>query len=404
MSSSMKFGIILAVGLLSTYIGWNTYNYFFSISTPEVNVVGMEEGGAYTGEYKASIQGKDAYKVGRLTVKVDGKPFIDNVKISKKNFDYPFILPTKDLQEGEHLLEVEITNSAYNKRHAKTELHFKVDNQPLRAAFVKNESDAKIWQGRTLHLQFQTNKEIKEAHVKTLSKSYPCFRESDRTFTYECFVPIDVEEDPRENPLTLEIKDYVGNRLTLQGKFQVVAFPFKKQSIKIDAQKYKAEQEAGASEKQFEIDAEALTKKSPQKKLWLGLFITPLEMKDPKQITTEYGVIRATQERGLMRHKAIDLYAMPKSVVWAPQDGIVVMKARYAHSGNTVAIDHGWGIISYFFHLDTFAPVEIGEKIKKGNPVGTLGKTGYATGYHLHWEMRVGNVAIDPMEWTKPNF
>ena len=95
---------------------------------------------------------------------------------------------------------------------------------------------------------------------------------------------------------------------------------------------------------------------------------------------------------------------MPKSVVWAPQDGVVVMKARFAHSGNTVVIDHGYGILSMFFHLDSFAPIEVGETIKKGNPIGTLGKTGYATGYHLHWELRIGNVPVDPMEWTKPGF
>ena len=98
------------------------------------------------------------------------------------------------------------------------------------------------------------------------------------------------------------------------------------------------------------------------------------------------------------------MYATQKSVIWASQDGIVVLKNLFAHSGNTVVIDHGWGVLTLLFHLDTFAPLEVGDMIKKGKPVGTLGKTGYATGYHVHWEMRVGNVAVDPLEWTKPNF
>ena len=115
-------------------------------------------------------------------------------------------------------------------------------------------------------------------------------------------------------------------------------------------------------------------------------------------------MIRATQERGLRQHKALDVYTTPKSVVWATQDGVVALKGRYAHSGNTVVIDHGYGLLSLFFHLDTFAPIEVGEKIKKGNPMGTLGKTGYATGWHLHWEMRLNNVAIEPLEWTKQGF
>jgi len=43
-------------------------------------------------------------------------------------------------------------------------------------------------------------------------------------------------------------------------------------------------------------------------------------------------------------------------------------------------------------------------ELKKGKPIGTVGKTGYASGYHLHWEIRVDNVAVDPMQWTKHNF
>lgn len=173
----------------------------------------------------------------------------------------------------------------------------------------------------------------------------------------------------------------------------------------MNSDKMKEENEAGyLTEKEFEREVEELTAYSPASKLWQGVFVTPIEIKDKNQLTSDFGVIRATQERGLRQHKALDLYAMPKSVVWAPQDGVVVLKNRYAHSGNTVIIDHGCGILSMFFHLDSYAPIEVGEKIKRGNPVGKLGKTGYATGYHLHWEMRINNIAVDPMQWTKLDF
>ena len=92
---------------------------------------------------------------------------------------------------------------------------------------------------------------------------------------------------------------------------------------------------------------------------------------------------------------------MPRSVVWAPQDGIVVMKDRFAPSGNTVIVDHGLGILSLFYHLEDFADIEVGQKILQGNPLGTIGKTGFATGYHLHWEMRINNTPVDPLQWIK---
>lgn len=118
-------------------------------------------------------------------------------------------------------------------------------------------------------------------------------------------------------------------------------------------------------------------------------------------ISTDFGVLRTTQERGKYRHNAVDLLGTPRAVVWADQDGVIVIKDRFVHSGNTICIDHGCGVISLFFHLDDFANVAVGQKIKKGSPIGTLGKTGYASGYHLHWEVRIHNIQVDPMQWTK---
>jgi murein DD-endopeptidase MepM/ murein hydrolase activator NlpD len=57
-----------------------------------------------------------------------------------------------------------------------------------------------------------------------------------------------------------------------------------------------------------------------------------------------------------------------------------------------------------FFHLEDFANINVGDKVAMGRPVGTLGKTGHATGYHLHWEMRINNIPIDPMQWTREIF
>jgi len=158
----------------------------------------------------------------------------------------------------------------------------------------------------------------------------------------------------------------------------------------------------GMSHDKLNEDLKRLAEESPKQKLWDGIFYAPTEI---IRISTEFGTVRRTQERGIYAHKGIDIVNTPKSVVWAPQDGVIVLKDRYAFSGNTVAIDHGWGIISLLFHLDSFADdIEVGKKVKRGNPIGKLGKTGYASGYHLHWEMRVNNTEIDPNEWTKQGF
>ncbi len=135
--------------------------------------------------------------------------------------------------------------------------------------------------------------------------------------------------------------------------------------------------------------------------MWRGAFCAPIDI---ERISCEFGTIRTTQHKGRYAHKALDIINTPKSVVWSPQEGIVVLKDRFAGSGNTVVIDHGCGVLSLFFHLHDFAGIEVGQKLAQGNPIGKIGKTGEATGYHLHWEMRVDNVAVDPMQWTKTTF
>jgi murein DD-endopeptidase MepM/ murein hydrolase activator NlpD len=402
--SYIKVGIFSALVLIGLVVGWRFYGNYGGATVPHIEVTGIRPNQGLSGDVSIVVKGSDASKIASVTVLIDEKPLVKELELSKKTFSYPLTLSSKELSQGHHVLRVVVENDAHEKKITRLEVPFYSDNLPLQASLTKNESDARIYQGRTLHVAFQANKEIKDAHMKTLSQSYPCYLQSNRGFIYECFVPIDCEEIPQEYPYSIEVTDWAGTTLHLDGTFHVVAFPFKKQTIRVDKEKIKEENEIGLPEKQLETAIEELTKKSPHKKLWSGRFIVPLELTDNKQITSDFGVIRATQERGLSQHKALDLVAFPKAVVWAPQDGIVVIKERYAHSGNTIAIDHGYGLMSLFFHLDQFAPVNVGDPVKKGNPVGTVGKTGYATGYHLHWEMRVNTVPVDPLEWTTPNF
>lgn len=400
----LRTSIILFLALFFGWFGYRNYLYFFSETVPNFKIHGIENEGYYGQDIKCIIEGSDDYKVSNISIYLDDLPLISNFKISRKRFDYNFNIPVDTLDNGEHKLRVNIESGAYSKAKNNKEIKFYVDTLPIQLAFIKNSSDNNVYQGRTVHIKFKVNKEIKGAIATCLSSKYDCFPESHKSLIYECYIPTDCELVSGEYPIIVEVSDKIGNKLTSETKFKSLSFPFKKQVIKIAPEKIKEANDSGLSEKQFESVVEELTFKSPKEKLWKGSFITPIEIKDRNQITTEFGVIRATQERGLRQHKALDLYTTPKSVVWASQDGVVVLKDTFAHSGNTIAVDHGYGLISLYFHLDSFADINVGDKVKKGNPLGKLGKTGYATGYHLHWELRLSNVPVDPMEWTKSNF
>ena len=396
-----KYIILPIILFITTWIVWGVYNYAFDISKPELTIYGLENDGYCSGETHCIIKGKDEYKVSDISVWLDGSLIVNKFKVNKKEFEHQLPLFTKSLPNGKHLLKIEVVDSSYNKNRSIKEINFKVDNVPLQAVFLKPNNEYKVFQGKTLHLQFQVNKDIKDAKINLLSKTFECFPESKASSIYECYIPISCEEIPNEYPLTILITDYTGKVLNLDGKFQIIPFPFKKQILNIGAQKVKEAEAVGIKQEILEEEIAELVKKSPKQKLWQGEFYIPMEM---TKLTCDYGTKRITQEKGCYMHKAVDIIGMPKTVIWAPQDGVIIIKNLYVQSGNTVVIDHGYGVFTLLYHLDKFANINVGEKIKKGNPVGTMGKTGYATGYHLHWEMRINNVHTDPMQWVKCDF
>ncbi len=397
MNKGSKFFIVAAGFFVISWVSLRTYHYFFDTSSPLIVLHGLEDQGHYAGNIQCILSGNDGYKVSDISVWLDSAPLINRFKINRREFDHPFNISSQALSNGKHTLRIEAVNGTYRRNKIVQERSFIVDNVPLQAAFVKPDSDLKVFQGRTLHLQFQVNKEIKTATVRTLANTFNSFPESPQSSIYEAYIPISCEESPNEYLFTLEIQDHVGNKQLLENKFQVIGYPFKRQTLTFNQDPKLDTQYADFKEEQLP----ELTTKSPTEKLWRGSFCMPLEMTG---VTCDFGTVRTTKEHGRYAHKAVDLAGRPKSVVWSAQDGIVIVKDRFNRSGNTIIVDHGRGVLTLYCHLDSFANINVGDKVRKGNPLGKMGKTGYATNDHLHWAMYVNNVPVDPMQWTKNNF
>lgn len=389
-----KFILIIILGYFSFYIGKSIYFYYFDKSFPIVNLIGINDNGYYSGVLKFNIDGSDEYKIKNFSVMLDEKIIVNKNRINSSSFSYPISIPTFSLENGEHELKVIVLDSAKKTNTTEKNIKFNVDNIPLEVNLIKKENEIKVLQGNTLHLNFQSNKTGLKAYANTLSYKVPCVLESNRSKIYECFIPISTDEIPNEYLLTINFEDNVGNKAIIETTYQVISQNFKKEQISIGK---KLDLESRTNDDLRERIKEC-TLNSPNKKLWNGKFYAPCLFKAQ---TTSFGVIRTSMERGKYRHDAIDFSATPRSPVWACQDGMVVIKDNFIYTGNTVVIDHGCGILSLYAHLDSFAPIEVGQFIKRGNILGTVGMTGYATGYHLHWEIRICNVPINPMEWIK---
>lgn len=394
--------VYVAIFFLCAVSSYWAYLYFGTTTPPLIEITDMRDGGYYAGDKECLLRVKGDYTIKTISMWVDDKPLVNRFKVNSTCFERVMPILSKVISNGKHVLKIEAQDGSYNHNTTVKEINFTVDNVPLQAAFVKSDAEFKVFQGRTLHVQFQVNKSlIKSAVVKVLSHSYPCVPEMAKSNIYECFVPISSEEVPNEYLFSIEIEDMVGNCVTLENKFHVVMYPFKKQKLSVQKEKIQKESELGLPADALEAALKQCAQASPAEKLWHSVFYIPCDMTG---VSTEFGTIRTTQDRGKYPHNAIDLLARPKSVVWAAQDGVVILKERYAHSGLTVGIDHGCGVITLYYHLDSFGNIAVGQRIKKGTPVGTLGMTGYASGYHLHWEMRIYDIQVDPMQWTKHDF
>lgn len=95
-------------------------------------------------------------------------------------------------------------------------------------------------------------------------------------------------------------------------------------------------------------------------------------------------------------HNGVDIDAAMGSAAWAAKEGRVLYSGTMTGYGNVVILDHGNGVSTLYAHLSKIL-VNQGEAVKKGEVIGLVGATGWATGPHLHFEVRVGGAPRDPM-------
>ncbi|MDQ3619634.1 MAG: peptidoglycan DD-metalloendopeptidase family protein [Actinomycetota bacterium] len=99
-------------------------------------------------------------------------------------------------------------------------------------------------------------------------------------------------------------------------------------------------------------------------------------------------------------HAGIDIGAAYGSPAWAADAGTVSYVGAMSGYGNVVIVDHGGGLATTYNHLSAFS-VSSGESVGRGQQVGAIGCTGYCTGPHLHFEVRVNGSPVDPMPYLQ---
>lgn len=149
--------------------------------------------------------------------------------------------------------------------------------------------------------------------------------------------------------------------------------------------------------------AEVIKAKDPKAILFPGPFVLPFKV---TRISSPFGEKRISKytngkvtER---RHWGVDYPAPTGTVVSAPCGGKVVLAESRIVTGNTIVLEHFPGVYTIYYHLHKIY-VKEGVVLNQGAKLGEVGTTGFSTGPHLHWELRINEIPIDPRHLLKKN-
>lgn len=181
-------------------------------------------------------------------------------------------------------------------------------------------------------------------------------------------------------PFTVQAKEYQSQYLTVTNKRHVNPNPIDLSRIK--------------HEKSVMVAAFKNWRAEPRD-------LTGFNLPTTGPFSSPFGLRRFFNNEPRQPHSGLDIAAPEGTPATAPAAATVVATGNYFFNGNTVLLDHGQGLITMYCHLSEIH-VEEGQAIEAGGTLGLVGKTGRATGPHLHWGVSLNNTRVDPLLFLKP--
>lgn len=210
---------------------------------------------------------------------------------------------------------------------------------------------------------------------------------------YVALVGLDAFAEPGRYTLSLSGEGSSRPWLPFTQDFYLRPADYTVQNIPIDDQPdIRAEEDAFLSEIFTQINPD---------KLWQGVFQMPVS---PTIVTARYGDARSYNGAPItLFHTGIDFAGQNGTPIAAPANGQVAFVGTLNLRGETIVLDHGWGVYSAYYHLSE-TNVAVNDPVRAGQVIGLGGSTGLSTGPHLHWDVRVHNTAVNPVRWTEVAF
>jgi murein DD-endopeptidase MepM/ murein hydrolase activator NlpD len=256
-------------------------------------------------------------------------------------------------------------------------------------------SEPVIIQGRTLIVKVSLNE---TAGLSGDFVGQPIFFYEYSPRQFLGLVAIHALLEPKSYPLNLRATLPDGRQMNNVEYVNIIEGPYGSESIWLDnnrTQLLDGELIALEHEKLMNLWGQI----SPRPR-WEGPFWYPVAL-DKLRFTSYFGTRRYYNDSAeLSFHGGTDFGGEVGLPIYAPAEGTVVLAERLTVRGNAVLIDHGLGLYSGYWHQSQLT-VAVGQEVRRGDLIGYVGDTGLVTGPHLHWEMRLNGIAINPLQWVR---
>jgi hypothetical protein len=204
-------------------------------------------------------------------------------------------------------------------------------------------------------------------------------------------VGVDLEKEAGVYDLTVYVTEKDGNAVGCGAKVTVLVGRFPTERLKVEKQFVEPDPEQEERAKKESAQLRAIYETATPERLWKGPFRLPL---DGVKIGGNFGRRRVLNGLPRAPHAGVDFPAPTGTPVHATQAGQVVLAEPLFFSGNTVVVDHGLGIYTFYGHLSEIE-VKSGEAVEIGAVLGKVGATGRVTGPHLHWALSVNRARVN---------
>lgn len=252
-------------------------------------------------------------------------------------------------------------------------------------------------QGSLLLVEVKSATPLEEVKGDWGGQGVPFWQEDGREAVHAGLLGVDLEKAPGSYELKVTAQKAAGEKIVCNARIAVKAGKFATEKLRVGKQfvEPSPEQIKRADEERQRL-REIFDRVTPQR-LWDGKFRVPL---DGVTAGSNFGKRRILNGNPGSPHGGVDLRGTTGTPVHAAQRGRVVLAEGLFFSGNTVVLDHGLGIYTFYGHLSEIG-VNVGDALEKDAVLGKVGATGRVTGPHLHWGLTVERARVNPLQIVK---